>query len=65
MIPHPAEPPRTRRRRDEGDDEEQDDNQSDNEDEFNEAGFVMDTRGRRPASPIVGDLRENIGSAES
>jgi hypothetical protein len=49
----------------EGDDEEQDDNQSDNEDEFNEAGFVMDTRGRRPASPIVGDLRENIGSAES
>ena len=45
----------------EGDDEEQNDNQSDNEDEFNEAGFVLDTRGRRPASPIVGDLRENIG----
>jgi hypothetical protein len=41
-------------------DEEQDDNQSDNDDDYNEAGFVLDTRGRRPASPIVGDLRENI-----
>lgn len=41
--------------------EEQDDNQSDDDDDFNEAGFVLDTRGRRLASPIVGDLRENIG----
>jgi len=52
-------------------DEEQDDNDNDsvndddNDEDFNEAGFVLDTRGRRPASPIVGDLRENIGGGES
>jgi hypothetical protein len=49
-------------------DEEEDDNDSvneDDDDDFNEAGFVLDTRGRRPASPIVGDLRENIGGGES
>lgn len=51
----------------EDNEEEQDDNQSDDDDDdYNtETGFVMDTRGRRPASPIVGDLRENIGGAES
>ena len=28
--------------------------------EDTETGFVMDTRGRRQPSPIVGDLREHI-----
>ena len=56
---------------DDGDSEESEDNDEDNEDneednedndgeEDTETGFVMDTRGRRQPSPIVGDLREHI-----
>lgn len=50
----------------EQDNEEQDnddnstDNGTDNDDEFNYAGFVMDTVGQQSLVPIVGDLREHI-----